>query len=327
MKPFRERNPVVVGAVGLVAAAALMLTAFNADDLPLIGGGDTYHAAFREAAGLQDGNEVRVAGVKVGKVTGIDLDRDHVRVDFRIDGDVELGTQTSATIRIKTVLGQKYLALAPDGPGRLAEDAEIPLSRTASPYDVIEAVSGLTTTVEQIDTVQLAKAFDTLSETFADTPEEVRGSLRGLSRLSATIASRDAQLKTLLDRTRTVTGVIAERDQEFQKLVADGNLLLTEVDARREVIHRLLVNTVALSDQLTKLVAENRASLRPALVNLEKVVAILQRNQRQLEQSIQLLGPFVKAFANTLGNGRWFDVYVDGLLTPPVVPVVPGGGR
>jgi phospholipid/cholesterol/gamma-HCH transport system substrate-binding protein len=261
---------------------------------------------------------VRIAGVKVGKVTGIELDGGHVRIDFRVDHGTELGSRTGATIRLKTVLGQKFLALAPAGTGKL--DGEIPLTRTASPYDVIDAVSGLSQTLDKIDTKQLATAFDTLAATFADTPEEVQGSLRGLSRLSRTIASRDEQVRTLLERARGVTKVLAERDTEFQKLLADGNLLLQEVTARKDAIHRLLVSTADLADQLSKLVQENKAQLRPALDNLRQVVAVLQRNQNQLTASLQALGPFVQAFANTLGNGRWFDTYVEGLLPPPIVP-------
>jgi phospholipid/cholesterol/gamma-HCH transport system substrate-binding protein len=318
MKPFRERNPVVIGAIGLTVIIALVIAAFRAEDLPIIGGGDSYSAAFREAGGLQEDNEVRIAGVKVGKVTGIDLDGGHVRIDFRVDHGTELGSRTGATIRLKTVLGQKFLALAPAGTGKL--DGEIPLSRTASPYDVIDAVSGLSQTLDKIDTKQLATAFDTLAATFADTPEEVQGSLRGLSRLSKTIASRDEQVRTLLERARGVTRVLAERDAEFQKLLADGNLLLQEVTARKDAIHRLLVSTADLADQLSKLVQENKAQLKPALDNLRQVVAVLQRNQNQLAASIQALAPFVQAFANTLGNGRWFDTYVEGLLPPPIVP-------
>src|SRR5689334_12191558 len=124
----RARNPLLTGAIGLAVLAGLLLAAFNIDDLPLIGGGTAYAAAFRDASGLAPGNEVRVAGVKVGKVTGIGLARDgshpYVRVSFRVNG-VHLGTGTEATIRIKTVLGQKYLALAPAGDSPLS--GQIPL--------------------------------------------------------------------------------------------------------------------------------------------------------------------------------------------------------
>jgi phospholipid/cholesterol/gamma-HCH transport system substrate-binding protein len=265
----------------------------------------------------------------VGKVTDVGLARGpagpYVRVRFRLDGGaVRLGERTGATIRIKTVLGQKYLALAPAGSGRLPEGAEIPLDRTASPFDVIQAVTGLAETVDQIDSQQLGEAFTTLARTFADTPSSVEASLSGLSRLSQTVASRDAELRELLSRARTVTAVLAERDEEFRKLVADGDALLREVSRRRDAIHELLVGTNQLAKELSGLVADNSAQLKPALDQLRGVVGILQRNRDDLTKTIEGMAPFVNAFANVVGNGRWFDSYVRGLLQP-YQPTVGGG--
>ncbi|MEV0570108.1 MCE family protein [Dactylosporangium sp. NPDC050588] len=321
MKPFRERDPRVIGAVGLAALVGLVAGAFQLDALDTLTAQGSYRAAFRDASGLAPGNEVRVAGVRVGEVTAVDLARGgagpYVRVRFRLDDHaVRLGKATSATIRIKTVLGQKYLALAPDGPGRLAEDAEIPLERTAAPFDVVQAVTGLAETLDEIDTTQLATAFTTLAQTFADTPASVKSSLDGLSRLSETVADRDTELRELLARAHDVTGVLAARDEEFRKLVADGNALLAEVNRRKDAIHDLLVGTNALATQLSGLAADNREQLQPALQQLRGVVATLQRNRDNLEQTIQNMGPFVNAFANVVGNGRWFDSYVAGLLQP-----------
>jgi phospholipid/cholesterol/gamma-HCH transport system substrate-binding protein len=102
-------KPARIGLIGVVVGALLLFAAFHIDDLPLIGGGDTHTAAFRDASGLASGNEVRVSGVKVGKVTAIDLAHGpagaYVRITFRVS-DVALGADTAATIRIKTVLGQ-----------------------------------------------------------------------------------------------------------------------------------------------------------------------------------------------------------------------------
>jgi phospholipid/cholesterol/gamma-HCH transport system substrate-binding protein len=326
VKPFRERNPVVVGAVGLAVLVGMLVGAFQLDQIAALTG-RTYRAAFSDASGLVPGNEVRVAGVRVGKVTAVELARGespHVRVGFRLDDDgVRLGRETGATIRIKTVLGQKYLALTPAGPGKLRENAEIPLSRTASPFDVVQAVTGLAGTLDEIDTTQLAAAFTTLTETFADTPQSVNASLTGLSRLSQTVAARDAELRTLLARARTVTEVLANRDKEFQALVADGEKLLAEVSRRRDAIHNLLVGTNELATQLSGLVADNREQLEPALRQLRDVVGILQRNRDNLERTLKEMAPFVYAFANVVGSGRWFDSYVEGL----VQPFHPTGGR
>ena len=327
MKPFRERNPVVIGAIGLALIAALLWASFNVDKLPLIGGGTTYTAAFSEAGGLKPGDEVRIAGVSVGKVTGVDLEGDHVRVTFEIKGGPQFGTDTGASIRVKTILGQKYLALAPAGPGQLDAGTEIPLSRTVSAYDVVEAFSQLTTTVQQVDTTQLATALNTISGDFQNSPADVKASLSGLSRLSQTISSRDAALQQLLQHAASVSGVLAQRSDQLATLINDGNLLLQEIEARREVIHELLVNTSALSVQLSGLVADDKATIGPALDHLHAVLALLQQNQDNLDKGIKALAPFVRVFANNLGNGRWFDTYIQNLVLtlPPSVKTQSGG--
>jgi phospholipid/cholesterol/gamma-HCH transport system substrate-binding protein len=323
-KPFRDRNPAVIGGISLAVILTLVLLAFNTASLPLIGGGTVYRAQFTEAAGLKPDDPVRVAGVKVGQVESLQLEDGAVTVEFRVK-DAFVGDRSEAAIKIETVLGAKYMALVPRGEKALDPDDRIPVARTASPYDVVEAFAGLSTTVDSIDTGQLAASFETLSETLSGTPDEVRTSLAGLSRLSATIASRDQQLQQLLSATRDVTQVLADRNGEFTKLIVDSNTLLTEVQQRRQLIDSILTNTQTLSQQLTGLVQDNTAALTPALTQLSTVTDILSRNRQQLGATVQNLAPFVRVFTNTLGNGRWFDSFVDNLIPGVVSSVLCGG--
>ncbi len=315
MTPFRERNKTIIGAIGLLLILTLVGGAFKTDSLPIIGGGKVYSADFSEAAGLQNRDEVRIAGVKVGKVVGIGLEQDHVVVKMRIKG-ADLGRLTRAEIRIKTVLGRKYISLESDGDGSLDPDTHIPTTRTKAPFDISPAFQKLADTVGGIDTTQLAASFTTLADDFRNSPDDVKASLNGLSRLSATIASRDAKLRTLLDRAQGVTETLAGRDQDLVGFLKDSDLVLQELRLRREAIHRLLTTTTALSNQLIALVRENRSSLQPALASLRNVSAVLRKNQDNLDKSLQELAPFVRVFANNLGNGRWFDTYVYNLTNP-----------
>ncbi|GHH37589.1 MCE family protein [Lentzea cavernae] len=314
---MKTANPIRTGAISLTLIALLLLAAFYSDDLPIVGGGTSYAADFSEAAGLVPGNEVRVAGVKVGKVTKVKLNGDRVRVTFKVK-DAWVGDRTTATIRIKTLLGQKFVALDPQGTQPLSPGDPIPKERTLAPYDVNEAFNGLATTVGQIDTKQLADSFTVLSDTFKNSPEHVRGALDGLSALSKTISSRDEQLAKLLDNTRQLTKTLADRNAEFEKLLSDGNLLLGELRKRREAISALLTGTRDLSRELSGLVNDNQNQLKPALEQLARVTTVLERNQENLDRSLALMAPFYRVFANTLGNGRWFDTYICGLLPPSV---------
>ncbi len=317
--PFRERNPVIIGFISIAVLLALLVTAFKAASLPIIGGGNVYHAAFTEAGGLKVNDEVRIAGVRVGKVEAIELDGDHVKVSFRIDENAEFGQESLAAIKVKTLLGSMFLAIEPAGDGQMNEGSEIPVERTTSPFDVVEAFSGLAETSEEIDTDQLAESLTTLADLSRNTPEEFRAALSGVSALSSNIAEKNEQIGELLRNLETVSGVLDERDEDIIALMEDADVLFRALVKRRESIHRLLVSTSQLSKELTALVQQSREDLKPALTHLESVVNVLNKNEDNIDNSLRLMAPFYRVFANTLGNGPWFDTYIQNM--PPVPQV------
>jgi phospholipid/cholesterol/gamma-HCH transport system substrate-binding protein len=329
MTPFRERNPIIVGAVSIAVLLALLVAAFKADDLPLIGGGTTYHAMFSDASGLESGDEVRIAGVRVGKVTSIGIKDGEVLVDFKIKSNSPFGMQTGAQIKVKTLLGSMFLALTPKGAGQLPKGATIPEARTRSAYDVIQAFSGLAQRTGKIDLPQLKKSLNTLADATATTPASFKAALSGVSRLSDTVAKRDSQINSLLGNLKNVSTVAANRDQDIVSLMKNSNVLLEALVQRREAIHELLVSTASLSNQLTALVQQSRADLKPALRNLSGVVDVLLKNQNNLDASMRLLAPFYKVFASTLGSGPWFDNWIENLPPPgtPSVTIKSGGSK
>jgi len=316
---FAERNRVVIAVIGIAAMVAAFFATFYAEDLPVVGGGERHQAYLAETAGLRAGDEVRVAGVKVGKVTEVDLAGDRVLVSFRVKG-VELGAESTAAVKIKTLLGQKYLAVDPLGTEAL--DGPIPLEHTTTPYDVNAAFSDLSSTIGEIDTDQLEQSLATVSEVFADTPASVRGMVDGLTRLSHTISSRDEELARLFRSTTSVTGTLAARNEEIGRLIDDGNLLLDELAHRREAIRRMLRATRTLGRELAGVVRDNQEQLRPALERLDTVAAMLRRNQRHLGDALEVLGPYYRMLTAAMGNGRWVDSYVCGLFDAQNAPVL-----
>jgi len=316
---FAERNKVLIAIGGIAAMVIVFLVTFNAASLPVVGNGDTYTAEFRESGGLREGNDVRVAGVKVGEVTDVRLDKDKVVVSFQVKG-VHLGDQTTAAVKVRTLLGRKYLSLSPQGRGDL--DGRIPVSRTTTPYDVNAAFSDFSDELTAIDTPQLEKSLRALSTAFEDTPAAVRDMVDGLSALSRTISTRDEELATLLDSTTSVTGTLAERNDEFAKIMQDGAALLEELANRREAVHDMLTGTARLGTELQGLVADNEKTLAPALDKLDRVSGILQRNQDHLEEALRKMGPYYRVLASATGNGRWVDSYLCGLFDSAGVPVL-----
>lgn len=307
IRPFREMDPVPIGVIFIVFMAILLLLSFNLDKLPFTSG-TGYKAAFARADGLRKGDRVMIGGVVVGKVTSVGLEGTHVRVGFNItNGKAHLGRDTTASIQIATLLGNKYLALNPQGPGQWPSGQELPLSHTQNVFDVEPALQGLATTAGNIDTKQLATALDTMAQTFKNSPQSIRSMLTGLSRLSTTIASRDQQLGELLDHADVLTGVLAQRRQDFTRIFGSGDQLLRMLQRRQAVVRSLVSNTSALSRQLSGLVHDNQASIGPALAHLHDVLGVLNAHQNNLDVIIKELYVFVRGEVDATGSGPWFD--------------------
>ncbi|OLT48576.1 ABC transporter substrate-binding protein [Saccharomonospora sp. CUA-673] len=320
MKPLKERNQAAVGLVTVTLVVLSITTAYRFDDIPILHDRTTYSAHFAESAGLAEGNEVQLAGVQVGTVDEVVLDGTHVRATFSVD-DIDpsrIGAETTASIEIKTLLGEKYLALRPQGQEPQDPGAPIPVERTETPFELQDAFDQLSTTVEDIDTDQLARSFDVVAETFADTPEPMQEALTGLSALSETVSSRDEELSRLLSNTRQITGTLNSRNTELRAVIEDGNLLLSELQSRRAAIKQLLQGTQQVSQQLSGVVADNREQIGPALRELGTVTEVLQRNQNNLDRGLELLAPFTRMGTNVTGNGRWFEGYICGMLPPTI---------
>lgn len=328
-RSFRERDPLRMGVLGMTTVVSLVVVTFN---LTRFEGGTTYAAAFTEAGGLKPKEDVRIAGVKIGQVKSVRLEGDHVKVAFAVDPAVHFGTRSRVQIKLSTLLGSHYLQVQPVGTGRQSPHSEIPTSRTTPSYDVVPALQDATRQASEIDEKQLSTSFDTLSDMLRDSPDNVRGSLEGLRRVSRAVASRDDSLTRLLSHSANLTGLLADRGGDLAALVSDGSKLLGEIDDRRTVISQLLSGTVGLSRQITGTVEENRETLGPALVQLHRVENILISDQDDLARALRTLGPFVTTSADATSNGRFFEGYLQNLVplptrvAPPVRPDGSGAG-
>jgi phospholipid/cholesterol/gamma-HCH transport system substrate-binding protein len=310
--PRNDRQLVRIALIGMAALTLLFAVAINFQRLPLVGGGTEYSAEFTDASGLVSGEEVRVAGIKVGTVTDIKLGHGkpaRVVVTFTVKG-VDLGRDSTASIEVKTLLGQHYLGVTPAGGGKLDDGALIPLARTSTPVNIVPAFQKLTTETQDIDTTAVASAFDALSETLTRTAPEMTKTLRGLSRLSRSVTVRDEQIRELFARTSQVSGIVADRDADIARLLTDTSTVLAELDRRRETITRIIDGTGSLARQLSGLVTDNRGQLAPALAKLNGVLAVLKANRTNLDQAIRVAAVYGREFVNVGGSGHFFDTTI-----------------
>ena len=312
MKLFSERNPMVIGTVGLVAVTVVVLAALEWQKLPFLNQGRTVSAYFADAGGLRTGNGVEISGFPVGKVSSIDLDGSGVLVKFKVSKNVRLGDRTEAAIKTKGLLGSKVLDVIPRGEGQL--EGTIPMDRTVSPYQLPDALGDLATTISGLNTDQLSGSLATLAQTFAHTPPDLRNALQGVARFAQTLDERDAHLRTLLDNAAKATGVLAKRTDQVVSLVKDTNALLAQLRTQSAALDQIWMNISAASRQLQGFIAENRQELRPALDKLNGVLTIIDNRKERLQKAIPMVNAYVMSLGESVASGPFFKAYVVNLL-------------
>jgi len=319
---FRERNPLIIGLITVVAVATVLAAVLRVNDVVGLFG-RSYSAEFAEAAGIRQGDPVMVSGLDVGRVKSVELGAPGrgVIVTFTLNNErVTLGEDTAASVSVETVLGDKSLELLPRGTAPLREGSTIPLSRTTSPYDVNEALTDLTNETAAIDVKRLAKALNTVAQTVDTSAPEIKNAFTGVSRLSETISSRDAALRELLDHADTFSDVLADRNEDLTRIVRDGNKLFKVLSARRDEIHTLLVNVTAMAEELRGLVNDNKETLKPTLVSFEQVLATLKQNEANLDKALRGVAIYATGLGEVVSSGEFFTAILQNLIPGNMFP-------
>ncbi|HEX3829993.1 MAG TPA: MCE family protein [Sporichthyaceae bacterium] len=324
------RSPRFIGGITVAVALALVAALFVPTGFAF--GKNTYHAELTEAGGLTTGDEVRVAGVPVGKVSRLKVARALVLVDFRVDRSVHLGPTTTAEVKVATLLGNHFLAVRPGGSGSLP-NRTIAVANTTVPFEVQDIVSAGGTALEKLDGAKLQAALKALSDDFRGTPALTGQTFAELSRLSDVIVNRRGQLDTLIKEADAVTTNLNANRDTLVDLLRQASLILDEVAKRRAAITALLTESRALAEQLTGLVRDNRAVFGPMVAHLDVVLGVLKDNDAALDQIGILLGPAARYFANAAGNGPYLDIngpdaiFPDSMLCAPQQKCVPKAGK
>ncbi|QRY42734.1 MCE family protein [Mycolicibacterium boenickei] len=312
MKHFSERNPTIIGFIGIAIITVLVTLGFTFDKIPFVSSDRAYSAYFADAGALQSGTPVQVSGYRVGSVTDVALDGNRVRVEFTVADNIRLGDRTEAAIRTDTLLGSKVVEVTPRGNGMLGDT--IPLERTTAPYQLPEALADLSKTVEGLDTDQLSESLATLSQTFKDSPPELREAVAGVTRLTQTINSRDEQLRNLFTNANKVTGVFRERSDQVVALVRDANALLLQLQSQGTALDQIANNISTVSRRLAGVIKDNRNTLKPALDKLNGVLTIVDNRREKVQESMKLLNAYAMSLGESVSSGPFFNAYVANLL-------------
>jgi phospholipid/cholesterol/gamma-HCH transport system substrate-binding protein len=310
VKNFRERSPVLIGILSIVLITVGMVLSFSIDKLPFIKQAYEIEAEFANAAGLTAENQVRVAGIKVGTVKSIELEKDRVLVTMEIDNGTEIPDDTFAEIKLATILGTKFVEIRGKGGSPfLADGDRIPLERTAVPYEIYQASNEGTAVLEGLDGPALNDMLRELGTLVNTTREELGSALAGLNDLGASLNSKQDELQSLLSETDELTAFLADEGDEIVELVDASNIVLQTLVEERDEIQSLLDTTQFTAKELTELLKTNRGNVEAIITRLSNTLDVLAKNVKHLDVAFAYAGSSSRYFAKVFSQGRWGDIY------------------
>ncbi|MGH2754279.1 MAG: MCE family protein [Actinomycetota bacterium] len=323
MRSFRERRPALVGAISMVLLGIAVAFAFSLNRFEGLRGVYSISADVRDAAGVQSGNEVRLAGVRVGQVTGVSLEPDAARIEMEISRDIELPVETRLEVKLKTLLGQKFIDLqmprsivaarvAGQDPraaseGFLEDGDVIPISQTKIPFDIYQAANEGTEVLEQVDKKSLRSLLNVLAGTFERSGDELRNALVGIDDVGEVLSGKSVEIGRLLRNLNKVSGTLAVTGPDIEGILENSAEVLGELAERRETISSLLAATNDLGRNLGTLVQVARGSIQLGVRDLNSLLLSAEAELDDIERSLERLGTAQQMFAQPGSFGRFVE--------------------
>lgn len=321
--PFRERDPRTLAIVGVIVLVVVVTASLLLPQVVFRARTTTYQAEFANAAGLRTGDPVYIAGVPSGRVSEIELAGDRALVSFRMNDSRELGVSTTAGVRIRTVLGKRFLDVKPAGGGELNPDQPIPLSRTSVPFSLDDLSRSAAKATDEIDLDALRGLLSTL-QTDSPDPQLVGDALDGVVRATKVFNKHSAKFKALITGANQVTEGLLEQKATLVKLLGDADLIASTLARRKEAIGQLIADVAALSKELSSFLDQNRPAVDSLITRLDTITATLKATQKDFNATLKQFAPASRYIANNFGTGPWGDVVGPAAIIPDNVLCVAG---
>jgi phospholipid/cholesterol/gamma-HCH transport system substrate-binding protein len=299
--------------VTLAASYVLAVTIANKG----YGATTTYRAEFTDATGLVNGDDVRIAGVRVGAVRGIRVVRRAVaEVTFTVRRDVPLPAGALAAIRYRNLVGQRYLVLS-QGPGRvgatLPAGGVIPVDRTTPALDLTVLFGGFQPLFQALDPGQVNRLSYEIIQVLQGEGGTIEQLLSHTASLTSTLAAKDAVIGRLVENLNTVVGVLAQRDRQLSGAIGELRRLVSGLAADRTAIGESLSGIDGLAAATADLLVKARPAIRSDVDQLGRVAKNLNDSSSVVDGVLRRLPDKLTAITRTATYGSWFNFYLCSL--------------
>ncbi|WP_116041998.1 MCE family protein [Amycolatopsis palatopharyngis] len=320
----------------IFAVVTVMLTAVLGATIANTNFGDAsgYTARFTNASGLHEGDDVRIAGVKVGQVGAITVaEDDSAEVRFDVATAHTLPALVTATVKYRNLVGQRYLALNTDvdGGGQLREGESIPVERTQPALDLTVLFNGFKPLFQALDPKEVNQLSYEIIQVFQGEGGTIRSLLSHTASLTSTIADKDEVIGEVIGNLNEVLATVNGRGPELSGLIETTQQLVTGLAEQREPIGEAITALGGLTEATSGLLSEARPHLRKDIEALGELSGNLADSEELLDELLTVMPGNLEKFTRTLSYGGWYNYFLCGLsgtigisslnITVPILPL------
>ena len=318
----------VTFAATYVLAATISNTAY--------GSTKTYHAMFTDTEGLSNGDDVRIAGVRVGTISGIKLVKNHAdsdkwesRITFTVISTRSLPASTIATLRYRNLVGQRYLDLAQgagDANDILSAGSTIPVTQTHPALDLTYLFNGFQPLFQGLNATQINELSSEVIQTLQGEGGSLDLLLSNLADLTNSIADKDKVIGDVVDNLASVLTAVGDRDTELSNLIVQLQRFISGLAQDRTTIGNSIDSINALATNTSSLLGNIRAPLAKDITDLTALTANLNASGKDIAQYLKDLPDTVAVLIRTGSYGSWFNFYlcsVSGDIRLPTGAIIP----
>lgn len=272
----------------------------------------TYHADFSNVSALKAGDEVRIAGVRVGQVHDVVIDDGTPSVEFAVDRGISLPRGVRAVVRYKNLLGDRYLELR-DGPGRqgtMVAGGLIPRSQTAPALDLDALMNGFQPLFEGLQPNEVNKLSSELIAVLQGEGGTVRDVLTHVGSLTNTLADQDRTIGRSMDNFNRVLSTVNRHGDRFSGALTKLQKLTSGLAKDRGAIGVSFDRIAELTASLSAVLRDSRPPLQGTINESARTLAAVDKNKALLDENLRLLPKFLTKF-NRLGvRGSFTNAFI-----------------
>jgi phospholipid/cholesterol/gamma-HCH transport system substrate-binding protein len=277
------------------------------------GGSNDYKAEFVDATGVVKGDDIRIAGVKVGVVKGVEIvDRTRAMVTFSVQDDTSLSKATHASIRYRNLVGQRYISLSQEvgDSARLEPGSTIPVAQTSPALDLTVLFNGFKPLFQALSPTDINKLSYEIVQVFQGEGGTLEGLLAHTASVTQTLADRDQLIGSLIDNLNEVLDHIGDRDDQLSELIQTFRTFVHGLKSDRKAILGSLDQISSLSVQTADLVSGIRQPFVEDVKQLRAFAGNLDKNKGELDRALQVLPIKLQKVGRTAIYGSWFNFYL-----------------